>query len=113
MRSIDRSLTKLETDHVELYQLHHPEPDIPHEEILEPLHDLVQAGKVRFIGECNYSAWRHAQTNATAARNGWTQMVSVQGYYNLLRRHVELEVLPSARRTTSASSRTGRSPTAG
>jgi aryl-alcohol dehydrogenase-like predicted oxidoreductase len=94
VRSIDRSLAKLGTDHVDLYQLHHPEPDIPPEEILEPLHDLVQQGKVRYIGECNHSSWRHAQVNATAERNGWPRLVSVQGYYNLLRRHVELEVLP-------------------
>jgi 1-deoxyxylulose-5-phosphate synthase len=93
-KSIDRSLGKLETDYVDLYQLHHPEPTIPHEEILESLDDLVQAGKVRYIGECNYSSWRHAQSNCTAARRGWPQMISVQAYYNLLRRHVELELLP-------------------
>src|SRR5262245_53213418 len=93
-KSIDRSLGKLETDYVDLYQLHHPEPTIPHEEILEPLHDLVQAGKVRYIGECNYSSWRHAQSNCVAAQHGWPQMISVQAYYNLLRRHVELELLP-------------------
>ena len=68
VKSIDRSLVKLQTDHVDLYQQHHPEPDVAAEEILEPLHDLVQQGKVRFIGECNFSAWRHAQTNAVAAR---------------------------------------------
>jgi aryl-alcohol dehydrogenase-like predicted oxidoreductase len=94
MNSIERSLRKLRTDHVDLYQQHHPEPDIPPEAILEPLNELVEQGKVRFIGECNFSSWRHAQTNALAAQRGWPQMVSVQGYYNLLRRHVELEVLP-------------------
>jgi aryl-alcohol dehydrogenase-like predicted oxidoreductase len=94
MNSIERSLRKLETDHVDLYQLHHPEPDVPTAAILEPLAELVEQGKVRWIGECNYSAWRHAQTNCLAERNGWPRMVSIQGYYNLLRRHVELEVLP-------------------
>jgi aryl-alcohol dehydrogenase-like predicted oxidoreductase len=94
MNSIERSLRKLRTDHVDLYQQHHPEPDIPPEAILEPLNELVEQGKVRFIGECNFSSWRHAQTNALAAQRGWPRMVSVQGYYNLLRRHVELEVLP-------------------
>jgi len=92
--SVDRSLAKLQTDHIDLYQLHHPEPDIPHEEIIEPLNDLVVSGKVRFIGECNYSAWRHAQSNAVSDQRGWPRMVSLQGYYNLLRRHMELEVLP-------------------
>jgi aryl-alcohol dehydrogenase-like predicted oxidoreductase len=94
IKSVDRSLTKLETDYVDLYQLHHPEPGISHDEILEPLNDLVTAGKVRYIGECNYSAWRHAQSNAVSEQRDWPRMVSVQGYYNLLRRHVELEVLP-------------------
>ena len=94
MRSIDGSLQRLRTDHVDLYQIHHPEPDVPHEEILGPLNDLVRAGKVRHIGESNYAAWRHAQSDAVASRNGWPQMVSAQVYYNVLRRHVELEVLP-------------------
>ena len=94
MKSIDGSLQRLRTDHVDLYQLHHPEPDVPHEEILEPLADLVRAGKVRYIGECNYSAWRHAQSDAVSERRGWPKMVSAQGFYNVLRRHVELEVLP-------------------
>jgi len=94
MTSIDGSLRRLRTDHVDLYQVHHPEPDVPHEEILQPLNELVRAGKVRFIGECNYSAWRHAQSDAVSERKGWPKMVSAQGFYNLLRRHVELEVLP-------------------
>jgi len=94
MKSIDGSLRRLRTDHVDLYQVHHPEPDVPHEEILEPLAELVSAGKVRYIGECNYSAWRHAQSDAASERRGWPKMVSAQGFYNVLRRHVELEVLP-------------------
>jgi aryl-alcohol dehydrogenase-like predicted oxidoreductase len=94
MKSIDGSLRRLRTDHVDLYQVHHPEPDVPHEEILGPLAELVSAGKVRFIGECNYSAWRHAQSDAVSEKKAWPKMVSAQGFYNLLRRHVELEVLP-------------------
>ena len=92
--SIENSLRKLQMDYVDLYQLHHPEPDIPHEEILGPLNELVQQGKVRYIGESNYSGWRHAQSDAVSERNGWPKMVSVQGYYNVLRRHVEPELLP-------------------
>lgn len=92
--SVETSLRKLRTDHVELLQIHHPEPEIPHEEILEPLAELVRDGKVRYIGECNYSSWRHAQSNAVSERNGWPVMVSCQAYYNVLRRHVELELLP-------------------
>lgn len=93
-RSIDESLRRLRTDHVDLYQLHHPEPDVPHEEILEPLDGLVRAGKVRHVGECNYAAWRHAQSDAVSASRAWPRMISSQGYYNVLRRHVEPEVLP-------------------
>ena len=92
-RSVDDSLRRLRTDRIDLYQLHHPEPDIPHEEILGPLSDLVRAGKVRFIGECNYAAWRHAQSDAVSDRRGYPRMVSVQAYYNVLRRHVEPELL--------------------
>jgi 1-deoxyxylulose-5-phosphate synthase len=94
MKSIDASLKRLRTDHVDLYQLHHPEPDVPHEEILEPLAELVASGKVRHIGECNYSAWRHAQSDAVSERRGWPQMTSVQALYNVGRRHAELELLP-------------------
>src|SRR5262245_49168255 len=79
---IDRSLKKLQTAYVDLYQLHHPEPTIPHEAILHPLNDLVVQGKVRYIGECNYAAWRHAQSNAVSERHGWAPMISVQAYYN-------------------------------
>lgn len=94
MTSIDGSLRRLGTDHVDLYQLHHPEPTIPHEEILEPLSELVEAGKVRYIGESNYSAWRHAQSNALSEARGWPRMVSCQALYNVMRRHVEPELLP-------------------
>lgn len=94
MGSIDGSLRRLGTDHVDLYQLHHPEPSIPHEEILETLQALVENGKVRYVGECNYSAWRHAQSDAIALAHGWPKMVSAQSYYNVLRRQVEPELLP-------------------
>ena len=94
MLSVEASLRRLQTDHIDLYQIHHPEPAVPHEEILEPLHQLVQAGKVRYIGECNYAAWRHAQSDAASAAHGWPKMVSAQSYYNVLRRQVEPELLP-------------------
>jgi aryl-alcohol dehydrogenase-like predicted oxidoreductase len=94
MISVEDSLRRLETDHIDLYQIHHPEPSIPHEEILEPLDELVRAGKVRYIGECNYAAWRHAQSDAVSAARGWPKMVSAQAYYNVLRRQVEPELLP-------------------
>ena len=64
------------------------------EEILEPLNDLVKQGKARYIGENTYSAWRHAQTNCVAQANGWAEMVYLENYYAVTRRHPELELLP-------------------
>ena len=58
----------------------------------------MEQGKARYLGESNYGAWRHAVTNAAADRNGWPRMVSAQNHYNILRRHVELEILPYCRR---------------
>ena len=93
-RKIDESLAALQTDHVDLYQIHFPGYDVPQEEILGPLNDLVTSGKVLAIGECNYAGWRHAHADAVAAQNGWARMASSQNYYNLFRRQVELELLP-------------------
>ena len=93
-RSIDSSLTALQTDYVDLYQLHYPGFDVPQEEILGPMNDLVIAGKVRYIGECNYYGWRHAQADVVSEQNGWARLVSSQNYYNVFRRQVELELLP-------------------
>jgi aryl-alcohol dehydrogenase-like predicted oxidoreductase len=93
-RSVDASLKALQTDYIDLYQLHFPDFDLPQEEILGPMNDLVVEGKVRYIGECNYAGWRHAHADAVAENNGWARMVSSQNYYNVFRRQVELELLP-------------------
>jgi aryl-alcohol dehydrogenase-like predicted oxidoreductase len=93
-RKIDESLAALQTDYVDLYQFHFPSNDVPQEEILGPMNDLVTAGKVRYIGECNYAGWRHAQADAVSENSGWARMVSSQNYYNVFRRQVELELLP-------------------
>ena len=95
-RCVDESLAKLQTDHIDLYQIHWPVHGLPHEEVLGPLNELVKAGKVRYIGECNYSSGRHAMSDATAERSGFPKMVSTQNYYNLFRRQIELELLPFA-----------------
>ena len=68
MRKIDESLTKLKTDHIDLYQIHHVAKDIPAEEILQPLDDLVKSGKIRYVGNCNYSSWRQMEAMQVAAQ---------------------------------------------
>ena len=93
-RKIDESLAALQTDHIDLYQLHFPANGVSQEEIIEPMNDLVKAGKVRFIGECNYAGWRHAQADHVSEHHNYARMVSSQNYYNLFRRQVELELLP-------------------
>ena len=90
----ETSLTKLQTDCIDLYQNHFPDESASAEEVLEPMAELVQQGKVRYIGESNYSAWRHMQMMELARRTGGPEMVSSQNHYNILRRHVELEILP-------------------
>ena len=94
----EESLKKLQTDHIDLYQLHQPDAGVTEEELMEPLAQLVSQGKVRALGESNYGAWRHAVTNAVAERHGWPVMVSSQNHYNILHRHVELEILPYCER---------------
>jgi len=98
LTNCQESLNKFQTDYIDLFQIHQPDPAVSEEEIMEPLAQLVQEGKVRYIGESNYGAWRHAVTNAVAEKNGWPPMVSAQSNYNILRRHVELEVLPYCER---------------
>ena len=90
----EESLRKLQMSHIDLYQIHQPDPSISEEEILEPLSKLLEEGKIRYIGECNYASWRHAEAIQVARQNGWPEMVSAQNHYNLVRRHVELEILP-------------------
>lgn len=92
--NVEESLAKLRTDVIDLYQIHFIPHGIPHEEYLEPLNDLVTQGKVRYIGECNYSGWRHADANRTAEERGWARFVSAQNNYSLMRRQAELELLP-------------------
>ena len=93
-KNIEESLRKLQTDVIDLYQIHFVPNDIPHEEYLEPLNELIVEGKVRHLGECNYSSWRHADTTRIADSRGWSNFVSSQNNYSLMHRHAELELLP-------------------
>ncbi|MER7441659.1 aldo/keto reductase [Micromonospora avicenniae] len=91
---IDNSLRRLGTDYVDLYQIHRFDYATPLEETLEALHDLVKAGKVRYIGASSMHAWQFAKALYLADLNGWTRFVSMQNHYNLLYREEEREMLP-------------------
>ena len=93
-RHCEESLRRLRTDHLDLFQIHFLTPGFALEEVLDTLAGLVQAGQVRCIGQCNFSAWRHVHADALAQRAGWPRFVSAQNQYNLLRRLPEAELLP-------------------
>jgi aryl-alcohol dehydrogenase-like predicted oxidoreductase len=94
LASIDASLRRLDMDYVDLYQIHRWDPSTPIEETMAALHDVVQAGKARYIGASSMFAWQFAKAQRVAERNGWTQFVSMQPQYNLLYREEEREMIP-------------------
>jgi aryl-alcohol dehydrogenase-like predicted oxidoreductase len=96
LRQIDSSLTRLGTDYVDLYQVHRFDPRVPVEETMEALHDVIKAGKARYIGASSMWAWQFAQMQHAAETHGWTKFVSMQDQYNLLEREDEREMLPFA-----------------
>jgi 1-deoxyxylulose-5-phosphate synthase len=94
MTEIDHSLRRLGVDYIDLYQIHRWDPATPVEETLEALHDLVRAGKVRYLGASSMRAWQFCQALYTSRLHGWTQFVSMQDHYNLLYRDEEREMFP-------------------
>ncbi|MBB4121960.1 aldo/keto reductase [Martelella radicis] len=94
MQEIDNSLRRLGTDYVDLYQIHRFDYGTPIEETLEALHDVVKAGKARYIGASSMHAWQFATMLATQKANGWAKFVTMQNYVNLLYREEEREMLP-------------------
>jgi aryl-alcohol dehydrogenase-like predicted oxidoreductase len=94
MTEIDHSLRRLGTDYVDLYQVHRLDQTTPLEETLEALHDLVKAGKVRYLGASSMHAWEFAKCLRLQRENGWARFVSMQDHYNLLAREEEREMLP-------------------
>ena len=94
MREIDASLTRLGTDHVDLYQIHRWDDSTPIEETMEALHDVVKAGKARYIGASSMFAWQFSKAQYVAEMHGWTKFVSMQNHYNLLYREEEREMVP-------------------
>ncbi|MGP0585644.1 aldo/keto reductase [Paenibacillus timonensis] len=94
LTEIDHSLKRLGTDYVDLYQIHRWDPRTPIEETMEALHDLVKAGKVRYIGASSMSAWQFAKAQHVAERNGWSRFISMENRLNLLYREEEREMIP-------------------
>ena len=92
--SIDASLSRLGTDHVDLYQIHRWDYTTPIEETLEALHDVVKAGKARYLGASSMYAWQFGKALHLARQHGWTPFISMQDHYNLLYREEEREMLP-------------------
>ncbi|MFL6130170.1 MAG: aldo/keto reductase [Mycobacteriales bacterium] len=95
-RACEASLQRLQTDHIDVYQMHHVDRDTPWDEIWQAMDTLVQQGKVTYVGSSNFAAWDIVQANESAARRHSYGLVSEQSIYNLLTREVELEVLPAA-----------------
>src|SRR5947207_992501 len=95
--AIDASLQRLGVDHVDLYQIHRFDPQTSIEETLEALHDMVKAGKARYIGASSMDAWQFAKMLYVADAHGWTRFVSMQNHYNLVYREEEREMLPLCR----------------
>ncbi|MFN2507155.1 MAG: aldo/keto reductase [Chthoniobacterales bacterium] len=94
MHAIDNSLRRLGTDYVDLYQIHRFDNETPIEETLEALHDVVKAGKARYLGASSMFSWQFAKMLATAKANGWTRFETMQNHYNLLYREEEREMMP-------------------
>jgi aryl-alcohol dehydrogenase-like predicted oxidoreductase len=92
MEQIDASLTRLDTDYIDLYQIHRFDPDAPVEETMEALHDLVTAGKVRYLGASSMFAWQLAAMQHAADLHGWTRFISMQDQYSLVMREEEREM---------------------
>jgi aryl-alcohol dehydrogenase-like predicted oxidoreductase len=92
MDQIDASLSRLGTDYVDLYQIHRFDPDTPVEETMEALHDVVKAGKARYIGASSMWAWQFAKMQHAADLGGWTRFVSMQNQYSLMQREEEREM---------------------
>lgn len=93
-KSIDRSLRRLGTDYIDLYQIHRWDDETPIEETMSALNDLISMGKIRYIGASSMYAWQFAKAQFTADINGWPRFISMQNHYNLIYREEEREMIP-------------------
>lgn len=94
MNSVENSLRRLQSDHIDLYYLHRWDDTVPVEESLQALDDLVRSGKVRYVGASDFASWQLAHANLLAEVKGWTPFVALQSHYHMFERNVEREVLP-------------------
>jgi len=94
MTEVDHSLRRLGMDYIDLYQIHRFDPTTPIEETMEALHDVVKAGKARYIGASSMWAWQFSKAQHVSEQNGWTKFISMQNHYNLLNREEEREMMP-------------------
>ncbi|MET8045143.1 aldo/keto reductase [Micromonospora sp. NPDC005215] len=97
-RAVEASLRRLGTDHIDLYQMHEPDPGTPIDETLAALDDLVRDGKVRYLGNSNFAGWQIADADWVASSNGRARFISAQNHYSLLERSVETEIIPACER---------------
>jgi len=95
LTGIEASLKRLNTDYIDLYQIHRWDPNDPIEETMRALDDLVRSGKVRYLGASNFSAWQLTHANAVAESKGWDRFVSIQPHYHMFERGIEGELLPA------------------
>jgi aryl-alcohol dehydrogenase-like predicted oxidoreductase len=96
VNAVEASLRRLQSDHIDLYQVHRYDDTTPVEETLRALDDLVRAGKIRYVGASNFAAWQLARANLLAEFHGWSPFVTVQNHYHMLERELEREVAPYA-----------------
>jgi aryl-alcohol dehydrogenase-like predicted oxidoreductase len=94
LSAIDASLARLDMEYVDLYQIHRWDPNVPIEETMDALNEVVRSGKARYIGASSMHAWQFAKAQHVAERNGWAKFVSMQNHYNLLYREEEREMIP-------------------
>ena len=96
MEAVDACLRRLDTDYIDLFQVHFPDPNTPIEETLRTLDDIVRSGKVRYIGHCNFFGWQAVEADWIARTEHLTRFISAQNEYNMLQRNIETELAPAA-----------------
>jgi len=95
LEGVEASLRRLQTDYIDLYQIHQWAADTPIEETMRALDDLVRSGKIRYIGASNFSSWQLTHANAVAQKMGWTKFVSIQPHYHMFERGIEVDLIPA------------------